>query len=248
MRFLRNISSCFALALVITASIGAQAAAGTKVTPVATPVSEEDLADFNSRLGGFTCRLGPQGVAFTSWDYIIPPDDRFFVWIEPEQCLDCQGTDTARLATLHVVLNFLTPCTIPISYTVVAADTGCTQPDESIGLCGTTDANLVGDQVGLIDFALPFPDSCRVTHGGFIRVNFKVLPPECNVPSNRPRMILASGGCPTCKSWNYFEDEQNDLCVAPDPLPGEPMIWAEAWACYVPNRARTWGQLKIRYR
>jgi len=248
MRFLRTTLSCLAFAVALGVAVGVPAAVAGKVTPIATPLTPEQVSELAFRLTGSSCVLGATGTPITSYNYIIPPDDRFFVRLEAPQCVECQGTDTARLSTIHIVLNFITPCTLPIRYSVVMADTGCTQPIEETLVCGATDANLVGNQAGLIDFALPMPDSCKVTGQQFLAVNFKILPPECNVAGNRPLLILTSGGCQQCKSWNYFEDERNDLCGPPDPLPGLPMIFAEAWSCFVPNLPRTWGQLKIRYR
>lgn len=242
--------SGFALSLVFAVLTSAPAAAGQKGSVTGVPLTEEELSRFSGTLGGgFSCVLGVTNPPQTSLRYIIPPDDQFYTFLQPPQCVACAGTNSARLSTAHVVLNFVALCsTVPIEYSIVAADTGCAEPVPGALLCGPTLVNLVPPTLGLQDFALPLPDSCQFTGSAFLCIKFISFPPECNTQTTSPHLVLASGGCPECRSYNFFETEKDDLCKEPDRLSGQPIFYAEATSCFVPALARTWGSLKIRYR
>lgn len=256
----RHITSLYWLALALLACGFASVPAGAAQKTVATavPLTPQELSELTAHLsGGFSCDLGVTVFPYTpessrvpvaSLDYILPPDDQFYTLLQPPQCTACGNTNSARLSNAHIVLNVLAPCTMPIEYSIVAADTGCTQPDPLALICAPTQTNLVPTSVGLVNFTLPLPDSCQFTGPAFLCITFKSFPVGCDQANNRPRLVLASGGCPACQSFNYFDTDKADLCVEPDALTGQPLFYAEAWSCFTPTLPRTWGALKIRYR
>jgi hypothetical protein len=236
-------------AIVAATVAGQPSFADRKVEAVATPLTQSELDQLRgSILQGFSCTIGVTSTPVASIDYILPPDDHFYTYLSPPQCAACAGTNNARLLTAHVVLNIRTLCSMPIEFTIYAADTGCAEPNLFAQQCITTATTLTPTTLGLVDFALPLPDSCQIGPGSFLGITFKSFPTACNGSSSRPLMILTSGGCPVCRSYNYFETERDDLCREPDMLTGQPLFFVEAASCFTPTRPRSWGALKILYR
>lgn len=238
-------------------------AAGTeKSDPVPTRLSEADLERLASQVvdGTVACNLGYSGPPLTSIVYIIPPNDQFYTLLKPGQCPACAGTDAARISRVHVVLNFRRACSIPIQYAIVAngGTEECPFPNPGAQHCLTRTAMLTAPAPGAYDFPLEFPvstpaDSCKFNGSAFLMVNFVSFPPACNNPNidlligTTPMLVLINT-CTQCSTYNFFEDERDDVCLPPDQVEGNPMMYAEAWSCFVPNLRNSWGSLKIRYR
>jgi hypothetical protein len=258
MRFVRTATiPMLALSMALLVLHPAAAACDGKSDPVPTWLSQEDLARLSSSIveGSIACNLGYPGPPLSSIVYIIPPNDQFYTLLRPNGCAACAGANAARLSRIHLVLNFRRPCTIPIQYGIVAnaGTDSCPFPNPGAQLCLAQSANLTAATAGAYDFPLTLPDSCKITGPSFLAVNFVTFPPACNNPNidlligTTPMLVLINT-CTQCSSFNFFETEQDDLCVEPDQLSGNPMMYAEAFSCYVPTFRRTWGQLKIRYR
>jgi len=257
MRFIRT--TTLAMVALVTAILVLQpagAAGSDKSNPEPTWLSPSDIDRLASMVvdGTVACNLGYSGPPVSSTVYIIPPNDQFYTLLTPGQCAACAGADAARLNRVHVVLNFRRACTIPIQYSIVAngGTPECPSPNPGAQLCLTQSASLTAAAPGAYDFPLTLPDSCKFSGSAFLAINFVSFPSACNNPNidlligTTPMLVLINT-CSVCNSYNIFETETDDLCLEPDALNGNPMMYAEAWSCFVPTLKRSWGSLKIRY-
>jgi hypothetical protein len=193
------------------------------------------------------CTLGESGQPVFVANYIVPPNDAYYVHLEAARCAPYMPPDTSVLAEAHVALNFPVACSVPVKVSVVAASgpTTCRKPEPSQVLCAEQSTTLIPIGAGTTLFDLPLPAGCEVEGDAFLRIEFPILPDECGEVANRPRLVTTDH-CASCEVYNIYPSGNDDLCALQ--FPGEPIMYASVETCVVPALIRSWGSVKIVYR
>ena len=207
----------------------------------------------HSRLLGTACRVGQAGPGFSTTNFILPPDDRYYTLLVPSQCQQCadSNANSARLSNAHIQLYMQSPCSLTVKVSIV----GTTGPDSCIVpnpfdvLCVARDSLLIAPAIGTMDFSIPLPDSCKFTRMAFLSVTINSFAASCADSLHRPKLVLAAPPCRTCHSFNdYGTTTLLDLCSPEDGVGGEAVMYVDVAECFTPVLPRSWGQLKVRYR
>lgn len=231
------------------------AAGDARPAPVPVPLSDTDLA----RLGSFTpdgsivCNLGMPGPASVA-SALLYDDDEYYTYLDPAQCAACVGADAARLIRAYVALSFRRVCTITLEYSIIpnVGTAGCPYPDPNAEVCSSRTVDYTATATGPVVITLDLPDSCQFMHSAFLKIRLVQFSAACNNPNPDPvigttPLLILLPTCTQCRSYNFITVQPEDLCVPPNDQTGNPMMYAEAWSCYVPVRRPSWGALKIRY-
>lgn len=230
------------------------AADGPSAGAVVKPLTTEDL----NRIGSATtdaaliCNLGFIETPISSTPILLAGNE-YYSLVRPGQCAACSGTNAARLTRAFIGLDFRNTCTVTIQYALVgnAGDELCPIPDRNTTLCATGTKNYTATTKGAQLVELVLPDSCQFQGSAFLKVTFPGFPPGCDDPNTdllvgtTPMSVLINSRT-ACSSYRY-DGTMVDLCGPSGTVPGNPMVYAEAWSCFVPNLRRSWGSLKIRY-
>lgn len=206
---------------------------------------------FGTLRASSACALGVTGPAAWRVNYILPPNDAYYTFLNPGACSTCTGVAGVIATTAHVALSFGYMCTQPVTVAVYGAQgsPGCYQPDLGTVYAAPTTHNLTPPATGIYEFSMPLPPGACFSGPAFLMVMFPVDGAACDSAATRPRLVTADG-CMPCTTWNiYAVGGPDDLC---DPLigfPGNPMMWVDADCCsVVPALPGSWGKLKLLYR
>ena len=192
------------------------------------------------------CYLGESGAAVYTVNYIVPPDDEYYLLLHAADCAPCTPPDTSALEVAYLALSFPVPCPVPIDVAIVGAtgDASCPRPDPSAIVC--PEQSLILTPTGETTvFSLPLPIGCEIQGDAFLRVRFKSLPEECSSLANRP-LLLTTGQCAACEAYNFYPGGGGDLCSLS--FPGTPVMYVGVASCVTPVVRQSWGSLKVRYR
>lgn len=194
------------------------------------------------------CLLGVAGTPTGDIGYIIPPDDVYFVLLDPRTCPTCPPGGQV-LGSARMSLKFTGACQIPVTVSIVPAleaSPGCLEPDrEAQPLCGPVEQMISdGGTIGsCLEAVVALPAGCCITGPAFLRVEFD----QGTCPSAEPQFCILDA-CTTCTEYNLFPNSPNldDLCVV---LNRGIIMYADAQCCSTtPTLPGSWGRLKTLYR
>lgn len=193
------------------------------------------------------CTLGESGDPVFVANYIVPPDDAYYVYLAASHCAPCMPPDTSMLALAHVALSYPVVCSVPVKVSVVAASgpSTCRKPEPAQVLCAEQSATLLPIAPGTTLFDLPLPAGCEIDGDAFLKIEFPLLPDECSELATRPRLVTTST-CASCEVYNIYPAGNDDLCALQ--FPGFPIMYAGVESCLVPALLRSWGSVKVVYR
>lgn len=213
------------------------------VSAASKPPPEIDrIPSVPSRGAGDACVLGYSAATVYIVHFVLPPDDTYLTLLEPDSC----NLAGARLITAHARLYFQVPCTQTFAVRIVGA-TGdsCRVPDPGRILCGPIMVDYSPPAApGIFDVSFELPEGCLITEPAFLSVTFVDLEPECSSIGDRPALVT-SDECRRCASYNFYPNNQVDLCDFA--IPGRPIMYVDAESA-VPVVRSTWGALRTRYR
>jgi len=232
---------------------------GAPPPPYFGPIPTQQIGP--SFIGAPACSVGARFRTPTESNYYFePPDDFFFMLLDPAECPEC--TDGLILQFAHFVLEFRARCVQPVEMTILRSLPGpCPKPDlASPPICGPIGYNLTQDRLGVIDYRLSMPADCCINEKAFLCFRINSLGVGCD-DTNGPMVVWdADGPCDPCRSYNYYTDNvtgdqvKDDICTVTTGIPPVPAFsgpltqYAEAACCTsVPTIPTSWGSLKIRY-
>lgn len=190
------------------------------------------------------CVLGVAGPAASVVSYVLPPDDQYFTYLDPEQA-GCTGSNGIELTAAHIQVEFPYALDTPVLVGIVRAnldDGDCPAPRRGEYLFPPTLMTLSGPGTGAYDIALPLPAGCTIEEPAFLEITFTEWGPWWEVPS-----LLITSACEPCRSYNYYPGDGYDLCTFG--FEGNPVMYVEGSpVSVVPVAKRTWGRLKTLYR
>jgi hypothetical protein len=67
---------------------------------------------------GGLCSLGGPQSANQELDF-FQDDDSYFTLLEPSTCLECAATGTMTVDAIHIGINFIVGCTMPVEVSIV---------------------------------------------------------------------------------------------------------------------------------
>ena len=247
-----RLAACTTLAaLVLTASL---ALAASKPAPVATPITNGtgiSVLKFGSPSTNATCTLGNTNAPTTIIDYVFPPNDRYYTFVDPSACSACNSGPVQALAA-HFYLNFRTTCNQVMSVGVygVTGDAACYFPDETHEICSPVNVTVTPPAPGNYNINVALPAGCCFTGPAFLKVEFVNAAVGCGSNgANYPRLITDSDCTGPCLSWNIWPGGgPDDLCVDIG-FPGRPVMNLDVDCCAVtPTQKHSWGSVKSIYR
>jgi hypothetical protein len=226
MRLPLALSACVMMA---TCAIAAPTA--RKPVPAAVPAHAADaLAPGSAQATQAACTLGFSGPRSFLIDYLQPPNDSYFLAIDPASCSACSGKPGVWVSSVRIALEFRSWCSLPVEVAVVApaVDTACAPPLPLIIIGGPWPGMVSPSFSGINDFTLTLGHPCPVTRHAFLQVKFTGTSPLCNDASTRPRLVTTSS-CNLCTAWNAYPADTADMCALL--LPGSPVMWATVDSC-----------------
>ena len=252
----RLVTSFATLCLALTMS----PALAAKRSPSATAVPEGSkpvVIGMPSALPPPACTPGQLSAVLLYGPWFLPPEDRYYTFIDPEAC-GCQYG--LNLTSAHWDLWWTAACEIPIEITLVAAvetsqGSGCWIPDDNQPLGAPVSATLSSSALlQVVDHAFPLDWPC-LNQKAFISFS-----------------LLTNGDCPvdvptqTLESPRALSDDTPDACVSYNTYPGSagPLdmvdpsynfggnltMWVTGDCCTLemPTFQRSWGKVKTLYR
>lgn len=235
--------------LLSTLALAAPASHAEKPAPRWTPAvpAAERPTPSRDAVSGSLCTIGEAGPPVFSVNYIVPPDDAYYVLLAGESCGACAPPDTSFATTAHVVLDFPVACAQQVSVSVVGTSgpPSCRVPDPATVVCPEFTFALVAFIPGTHDFAIPIPDPCPLTDDAFLRVSFDADGAGCATLETRPR-LSTTAQCSNCTNYNIYPGGGGDLCALS--FPGALVMSVDVASCAVPTLARSWGSVKTLYR
>ena len=219
------------VACVMLATCAIAAPAARKPAPAAVPVPAADApspGQLPTTPG--SCTLGFSGPRSFLIDYLQPPNDSYFMAINPAACAACSGAPGVWISSVKMALEFRVPCSLPVEVAVVApvADTTCAPPRPPITIGGPWPGTVSAISPGIKDFTLTLGHPCAVTSGAYLQVTFTGTNVSCNDPATRPRLVTTSV-CNLCAGWNFYPADTTDMCALL--LPGNLVMWATVDSC-----------------
>ncbi len=224
------------LFVLLAAFASAAPGAERKPVPVAIPIPAADSPKPDQLpTPPVSCTLGVSGPRSFVIDYLQPPDDAYFVAIDPTLCGGCSTAPGMWISSVKIALEFRVPCSLPVEVAVVApvADTACAPPRPPITIGGPWPGTVSSSTVGIKDFTLTLGHPCAVTRRAYLQVRFTGTNPACTADGTRPRLVTTSS-CSPCVAWNYYPADTADMCALL--LPGTPVIWATVDSCVSASR------------
>ncbi len=206
-------------------------AAAPRVKPPPTRVSVAPAAPAQAvQTTGPGCSVGTAGPAVYVVDYLLPPDDSYYVRARPRTCIPCASAAGVWVSSVQVALDFRVPCSQPVEVSVVTpvADTACAPPAPFRVMRGPVAAMLTAATPGIHAFSVPLEGSVALLGDAYLRVTFPADGAACADGATRPRLVTTSS-CSLCVSWNYYPGDTTDLCALS--FPGTPLISASVDAC-----------------
>jgi len=176
------------------------------------------------------CSIGTSGPAAYVVDYLQPPDDAYYLRVQPSGCATCNSKPGVWVSAVHVKLEFRVPCSQPVEVSVVSTlgDTACAPPDPPRVMRGPVSAMLTAPSPGTYDFTVPLEGPVALLADRYLRVTFTADGAGCSAEGTRPRIVTTSS-CLDCVGWNYFPADTADLCQLL--FPGTPVIYANVDSC-----------------
>jgi len=216
--------------------LAAPAAAATPSKPPLTPDRIAPLAAPVPLATSSVCAIGASGPAVYVVDYLQPPDDAYYLRVQPSSCAACAGGPGVWVSAVHVKLEFRVPCSQPVEVSVVSTlgDTACAPPDPPRVMRGPVAATLTAPSPGTYDFTVPLEGPVALLADRYLRVTFTADGAGCTAAGTRPRLVTTSS-CIDCVAWNYFPADTADLCQLL--FPGTPVIYANVDSCVAPTLA-----------
>ena len=176
------------------------------------------------------CSIGTSGPAVYVVDYLQPPDDAYYLRVEPSSCAACVGRPGVWISSVRIKLEFRVACSQPVAVSVVSTlgDTACAPPDPPRVMRGPVAATLTAPSPGTYDFSVPLEGPVALLADRYLRVTFTADGAGCTADGTRPRLVTTSS-CLDCVAWNYFPADTADLCQLL--FPGTPVIYANVDSC-----------------
>lgn len=220
--------------------LAAPAAAATLSKPPLTPDRIVPLTVPEPLAMPSLCTVGTAGPAVYVVDYLQPPDDAYYLRVQPSSCGSCSGSPGVWVSAVHVKLEFRVPCSQPVEVSVVSTlgDTACAPPDPPRVMRGPVAATLTAPSPGTYDFSVPLEGPVALLADRYLRVTFTADGAGCTAEGTRPRLVTTSS-CVDCVAWNYFPADTADLCQLL--FPGTPVIYANVDSCVAPTLAGVGG-------
>jgi hypothetical protein len=220
----------FLVLLAVPSLVGYPAAAAP---PAAKPPLTPDRiapAAFSPLATQSVCAIGASGPAVYVVDYLQPPDDAYYLRVQPSGCAACNSRPGVWVSAVHVKLEFRVPCSQPVEVAVVSTlgDTACAPPDPPRVMRGPVTAMLTAPSPGTYDFSVPLEGPVALLKDTYLRVTFTADGAGCTAEGTRPRLVTTSS-CFDCFGWNYFPADTSDLCQLL--FPGTPIIYANVDSC-----------------
>ncbi len=214
--------------LLVTTPAGAEAPR-VKPPPRSYPVAGTP-APSQTATTGPGCSVGTSGPAVYVVDYILPPDDAYYVRARPKTCAPCASSAGVWVSSVQVSLEFRVPCSQPVEISVVTAvaDTACAPPAPFRVMRGPVNAVLTAATPGIRAFSVPLDGSVALLGDSYLRVMFPADGAGCADDATRPRLVTTAS-CSLCVSWNFYPSDSSDLCALL--FPGTPLISATVDAC-----------------
>jgi len=171
------------------------------------------------------CVVGASGPAVYVVDYLQPPDDAYYLRVQPSGCATCTSSPGVWVSAVHIKLEFRVPCSQPVEVSVVPTlgDTACAPPDPPRIMRGPIATTLTAPSPGTYDFTVPLEGPVALLADRYLRVTFTADGAGCTAEGTRPRLVTTSS-CVDCVAWNYFPADTADLCQLL--FPGTPVIYA----------------------
>jgi hypothetical protein len=234
------------LALLATAAWAAPKHA-PEVTPYNSHAGAAKLQLGSPRVNA-TCTLGELGTPAYIVNYVFPPDDQYYTFVDPSQCTQCNGVVSAVEG--WAFLNFPATCTQQMSVAIYGAinNGGCWQVNTDQPLCPETVYDVTPPAAGNYYIGLPIPAGCCISQPAFLKITFVNVAAGCNSSSTIPRLIT-TGACNGCESYNIYPGGGPDDLCADIGFPGNPVMYLDVDCCLgTPTHKHTWGALKSTYR
>jgi len=232
-----------------TATIAAAPSRAEKPAPQWLPAGPviARLPPAPERTSAPPCTIGEVGPAAFSVNHVVPPNDVYYVLLAAGSCGACQPPDTASVSAVHVALEFPSPCFQPVTVSVVGTTGGpsCPAPDPTQVLCPEYGAVLFAGAPGTYDYEIMLLAACPLTADAFLRVSFASDGLGCATLETRPR-LQTTAECSDCRNYNNRAGGNGDVCALG--FPGSLVMYVDVLSCVVPTLARSWGEIKIRYR
>lgn len=237
-------------ALILSAWLASAAAAKPASDPVPLPALRESGIFERERWLGETCVAGENRPGIYAVDYVLPPNDQYFTFLDFDPCTCGPGTE--RVITVAVTaLLWDVACSQEIAVSIVGA-TGsapCYVPDPTNVICPEVSQTLAPGTGSFLHF-LAVAESCKPQGPVFLCINFPVVGPTCTETS-MPNLGAAGTPCAQCRTYNYYPGTQDELCAAPrwPGVVGNPVMYVESICSpMTPTLPLTWGGLKVLYR
>lgn len=204
----------------------------------------------NATINSADCQTGQTGPVAFSIQFIFPPNDEYYTLLDPAGC--CPGGATA-LTFAHAILNWPSPCQIPVAVSILGAtgDPLCPVPDPNNVICPPTVYVLDGSAGGVIQHDFPLPGGCCIQGKAFLKIDF-INNGNCTpTPGGLDAPRLITDNTPdACTSYNFYPGDPvfRDL-VSFYGFPGNPVMWADGHCCgATPTIPSSWGSVKSLYR
>jgi len=216
-----------ALLLLVAPAFGAPLPAKPPLTPDRIAPLAATPSPFSTQS---VCTIGTSGPAAFVVDYLQPPDDSYYLRVQPSGCAACTGKPGVWVSAVHVKLEFRVACSQPVEVSVVSTlgDTACAPPDPPRVMRGPVTATLTAPAPGTYDFSVPLEGPVALLKDTYLRVTFTADGAGCTADGTRPRLVTTSS-CLDCIAWNYFPADTADLCQLL--FPGTPVIYANVDSC-----------------
>jgi len=239
------------VAVCLTLGITPAFAGKPQSTPLPAPTGPTIGSPTGSVSGTTTeCNLGVVGPAAVAYGYVLPSNDEYYTLINPATCSDCQA-DSRLLLWARMELNFIAPCEIPVTISIVPAveiGDGCFVPNRSApAICEPVEYRVSDDGVTgqCVDYAWPVPAGCFIDGPAFLKIEFD----EGSCLNGNPQFCGLTT-CNHCTQYNFYPvDARDDLCVV---FPGDLksiIMYVESASCQPTSTAPgSWGRLKTLYR
>ncbi len=220
-----------ALLLLLLLVATSASAAPPRAKPPLTPERVVRLADpLQVSTTGPGCSVGVTGPAVYLVDYILPPDDSYYLRARPTTCGPCSALPGVWVSAVRVTLEFRVPCSQPVEVSVVSgvADTACAPPHPPRVMRGPVSGMLTAATPGVYNFSVPLEGGVALLKDTYLRVTFPTDGADCTAEGTRPRLVTTSA-CSLCVGWNFYSTYSDDLCALL--FPGNPLISATVDSC-----------------
>lgn len=182
------------------------------------------------------CAIGSTGPAAYVIDYLQPPDDAYYLRVQPSTCAACAGKPGVWISGVRLKLEFRVACSQPAEVAVVSTlgDDACAPPDPPRVMRGPVAVTLTAPSPGTYEFSVPLEGPVALLKDTYLRVTFTADGAGCAADGTRPRLVTTSS-CFDCIAWNYYPDGTADLCQLL--FPGTPIVYANVDSCVAPSLA-----------